>query len=43
MSGLKIQTKMSSSANTSVDWVKEITDNDLIEWHKILKNGKTTN
>jgi hypothetical protein len=43
MTGLKIETKMSSSANTSVDWVKKVTDNDLIEWLKIINNGKTTN
>jgi hypothetical protein len=43
MSGLKIQTKMSSSADTSVDWVKDITDNDLIEWNKLLENAQTTN
>jgi hypothetical protein len=43
MTGLKIETKMSSSANTSVDWVKTVTDNDLIEWLKIINNGKTTN
>ena len=43
MYGLKIETKMSSSADTSIDWVKEITDNDLIEWLKIINNGKITN
>jgi hypothetical protein len=43
MQGLKIETKMSSSANTSVDWVKTVTDNDLIEWLKIINNGKTSN
>jgi len=40
MSGLKIQTKMSSSADTSVKWVKDITDNDTIEWHKILREWR---
>lgn len=34
--GIKIKTVMSSSANTSVDWVKNITDNDLVEWFNIL-------
>jgi len=34
--GVKIKTVMSSSANTSVDWVKQVTDNDLLEWYKIL-------
>jgi GT2 family glycosyltransferase len=34
--GLKIKTKMSSSADTKVDWVKEVTDNDTKEWHKLL-------
>jgi GT2 family glycosyltransferase len=43
MEGLKVETKMSSSANTSVDWVKEVTDNDLIEWLKLINNGKITN
>jgi hypothetical protein len=43
MYGLKIETKMSSSADTLIEWVKEITDNDLIEWLKIINNGKTTN
>ena len=41
--GLNVQTKMSSSANTSVDWVKKVTDNDTIEWLKLINNGKTTN
>ena len=41
--GFPVETKMSSSADTSVDWVKEVTDNDLIEWLKIINNGKTTN
>jgi hypothetical protein len=40
--GLKIETKMSSSADTSVEWVKQVTDNDLIEWNKLLGNAKTT-
>lgn len=34
--GIQVKTVMSSSANTSIDWVKKITDNDLIEWHNIL-------
>jgi GT2 family glycosyltransferase len=34
--GIQIKTVMSSSANTSVDWVKNITDNDLVEWFNIL-------
>lgn len=34
--GIKIETVMSSSANTSIEWVKKITDNDLTEWYKIL-------
>jgi hypothetical protein len=42
MIGLKIETKMSSSADTSVDWVKQVMDNDLIEWNKLLGNAKTT-
>ena len=42
MYGLKIETKMSSSADPSVDWVKQVMDNDLIEWLKIINNGKTT-
>ena len=33
---------MSSSADTSVDWVKQVMDNDLIEWNKLLGNAKTT-
>lgn len=35
-SGLKIKTKMSASADTQVDWVKRVTDNDKIEWQKLL-------
>ncbi len=38
MIGIPIWTKMSSSADTSVDWVKEITDNDHKEWFKVLTN-----
>jgi glycosyltransferase involved in cell wall biosynthesis len=34
--GIKIKTVMSSSANTSIDWVKKITDNDIFEWHKLI-------
>jgi glycosyltransferase involved in cell wall biosynthesis len=41
--GFPVETKMSSSANTSVDWVKRVTDNDLIEWLKLINNGKITN
>lgn len=35
-SGLKVKTKMSVSANTEIDWVKQVTDNDRIEWQKLL-------
>jgi hypothetical protein len=38
--GLSVKTKMSSSADTSVEWVKAVTDNDLFEWHKILREWK---
>jgi glycosyltransferase involved in cell wall biosynthesis len=38
--GFPVETKMSSSADTSVEWVKAVTDNDLIEWHKILAEWK---
>jgi hypothetical protein len=34
--GFPVETKMSSTADTSVEWVKQITDNDSIEWQKIL-------
>lgn len=34
--GLKVETKMSVSANTQIDWVKQVTDNDRIEWQKLL-------
>jgi hypothetical protein len=37
--GLKVQTIMSSSADTKVDWVKRITEKDAEEWSKILING----
>jgi hypothetical protein len=37
--GLKVKSKISSSADTSVDWVKSITDNDKIEWDRLLQNG----
>ncbi len=32
LDGMKIKTKMSSSADTSIPWVREITDSDLTEW-----------
>lgn len=34
--GIAVKTVMSSSANTSIEWVKKITDNDLTEWYKIM-------
>jgi hypothetical protein len=37
MIGIKIETKMSTSADTAVDWVKAVTDNDKIEWEKLLQ------
>lgn len=36
VNGIPIWTMMSSSANTEIDWVKEITDQDHIEWMKFL-------
>lgn len=36
ISGLMVKTKMSTTADTSVDWVKAVTDNDRIEWQKLL-------
>lgn len=36
MHGISVKTVMSSSANTSIEWVKLIADNDLIEWRNIL-------
>jgi GT2 family glycosyltransferase len=35
-SGMKVETKMSVSANTQIDWVKQVTDNDTLEWMKIV-------
>jgi GT2 family glycosyltransferase len=35
--GLSVKTKMSSSADTRIDWVKAITDNDTKEWNKLFK------
>jgi hypothetical protein len=40
--GFPVETKMSSSADTSVEWVKAVTDNDLIEWHKIIAEWKNS-
>lgn len=36
LKGIAIKTIMSSSANTSIEWVKQITNNDLKEWYNIL-------
>ena len=38
LNGLAVETKMSSSADTSVEWVKQVTDNDLVEWMKFLNS-----
>lgn len=38
--GIKIKTLMSSSANTEIDWVKNVTDNDSIEWFNIFKQKR---
>jgi GT2 family glycosyltransferase len=37
--GIKIKTVMSSSADTKLDWVNSITENDKVEWHNILRMG----
>lgn len=34
--GLPVETIMSTSADTNIDWVKDVTDNDTKEWHKLL-------
>lgn len=34
--GFKIKTKMSASADTKIEWVKRITDQDNIEWNKLF-------
>lgn len=40
VNGIPIWTEMSSSANTEIDWVKKITDNDHIEWMNYLTNRR---
>ena len=36
--GIKIQTKMSTSSD--LDEVRSVRDNDTIQWHKLLNNGR---